>query len=127
MGEICPPIRTGQNQWIPELNVVGTSGFVAGTTLIFDGSISGWNPPIIEETLYRKKVLVLRNDKKALIRYDIDKEGPHVHYDKNGYKIKVHIPESNRISLQDFILKVQEFKEDGNGIINSLRKKIENR
>lgn len=122
MGVIHLPSETNTQ----EISVNGIYGFVAsGTTLILEGSTpAGWNlTPIIEETPYRRKVLFMRNDKKAIIRYEIDKEGPHAHYDRNGYEVKIHIPESNEMTLWDFVLKVQEFKEKGNGIINCLRRK----
>ena len=109
-----------------EINVNGISVSVAsGTTLslILDGSVSGWNPnPIIEETQYRRKIQFLRNDNKALMRYEIDKEGPHLHYEKNGFRIKVHIPQLDKIDFQEFAIKFPELKEKGNGIIKSLKR-----
>ena len=93
---------------------------------VYDRSISGWGPPTIQRTPWREKVQFLRYDKRAVIRYEIDKEGPHVHYDKNGYKLKIFLPESQTITLHEFISKASEVKQQGNGIIESLKKKKAN-
>lgn len=105
----------------------GVSGYTSLSSP-YEGSISnplsGWDPiPIVEETPWRRKAMFLRNDKKALMRYEIDKEGPHLHYEKNSYKIKIRIPELRIMTLQEFLEKFPELKQKGNGIIKSLKRK----
>lgn len=107
------------------INLPGISGNVTvrsaneGTV---DSPISGWIP-IIEVTPWRKKIQFLR-DNGALIRYEIDKEGPHIHLNHtNGFKIKIHVPQSHEMSLEEFKAKVLDLKNKGNGLINSLRRK----
>jgi len=121
MGEISLP--SGISTQLVNVNEI--YGTVVGTTLSFDGTISGWYLPRIEETPRRRTVQYLRDDKKALLRYEeIDKkEGSHAHYEKNGYIVKVWIPESEMLTVEEFIPKTLEFKKKGNGIIKFLRKK----
>ena len=95
---------------------------ISGMFLIPDritSPLSGYRP-IVENSQKRKKVMLLRNDNKSLIRYEIDKEGPHIHYEMSGYKIKMWLPKG--IPFDEFLRKVPKFKEKGNGLIETIKR-----
>jgi len=90
-----------------EVSVSGISGSginaSIGRNSLYEGSVdsilSGWTR-IIQQTRWREKVQFLR-DNGALIRYEVDnKEGPHAHYENNGFKIKIHIPQSYKMTME---------------------------